>query len=177
MNTIIAKSIATLESARFYLEHIAPQQYQEALPQFSGASIGQHTRHFVEGFQCLLEQLAAGKEVNYDKRVRNQELESSPSYALRAIEEISRRLLRVQPLGEVWLNSDFGFPVRVQSSIDRELLHNIDHTIHHLAIIRIGLLGIVPDIYLPEHFGVASSTMRFRAAQKQTDTAAPLMAG
>jgi hypothetical protein len=49
-----------------------------------------------------------------------------------------------------------------QSNIERELMYNIEHTIHHLAIIKIGLNAVAPQIALSEHFGVAPSTIRHK---------------
>jgi hypothetical protein len=50
----------------------------------------------------------------------------------------------------------------VQSTIGRELIYNIEHTIHHLAIVKIALKSSIPGMHLPEHFGVAPSTIRYR---------------
>ncbi|MDX1476670.1 MAG: hypothetical protein R3301_03155 [Saprospiraceae bacterium] len=50
----------------------------------------------------------------------------------------------------------------MDSSLERELIYNIEHTIHHLAIIKIGLAIIAPDIPLPAHFGVAPSTVKYK---------------
>jgi hypothetical protein len=50
----------------------------------------------------------------------------------------------------------------VSSTVGRELIYNIEHTIHHLAIVKIALKAILPSLELPEHFGVAPSTIRHR---------------
>ncbi|MBS1567180.1 MAG: hypothetical protein JST39_22545, partial [Bacteroidetes bacterium] len=49
------------------------------------------------------------------------------------------------------------------SSYYRELYHNIDHAIHHMALIRAGISAF-PHISLPAGFGVAWSTLKFRSA-------------
>ena len=62
-----------------------------------------------------------------------------------------------------------GVQVRLASSYDRELHHHLDHMVHHMALIRVGLLALDP-ILLPESFGVAYATMRSRASQSSIFT-------
>ena len=54
----------------------------------------------------------------------------------------------------------------VSSSFFRELTYLIEHTIHHLAIIKIGLNEVYPAIEIPKNFGVAHSTIRYQALEK-----------
>ena len=49
------------------------------------------------------------------------------------------------------------------SSLARELQYNLEHTIHHAALIKIGVLSLVPDAVLPDTFGVAPSTVRYKS--------------
>jgi hypothetical protein len=48
----------------------------------------------------------------------------------------------------------------VNSSLYRELLFNIEHAIHHMAILKIGTKIVLPEWDLPQQFGVAPSTIR-----------------
>lgn len=48
-------------------------------------------------------------------------------------------------------------------------MYNIEHTIHHLALIKVGLKLVYPDLDLPNHFGVAPSTIKFQQAQLQDE--------
>ena len=47
----------------------------------------------------------------------------------------------------------------IDSTVGRELLYNLEHCIHHLALIKIGLKLVAPQIELPTHFGFARSTI------------------
>ena len=44
----------------------------------------------------------------------------------------------------------------------RELHYNVEQCIHHLALIKVALKIIRPDIELSESFGVAPSTIQHR---------------
>ena len=130
-----------------------------------GATIGEHTRHFIEFFQCLITQIESeDRVVDYAKRVRDHGLQSRPADAARAIDMICDDLTRLEENTTCKLlcneHFDSNGPVSVDSNLEREMLYNIEHTIHHLAIIKIGLATVTPQIELPPHFGVAPSTIK-----------------
>ncbi|MBK7681685.1 MAG: hypothetical protein IPJ26_04015 [Bacteroidetes bacterium] len=50
----------------------------------------------------------------------------------------------------------------VNSTYKRELAYNIEHAIHHMAIIKIAIENAYSDIVLDKAFGVAPSTIRFQ---------------
>jgi hypothetical protein len=53
----------------------------------SGATIGEHTRHILELYICLINQYEDGI-VNYDKRERNIEIQTKPAITLITIDQI-----------------------------------------------------------------------------------------
>ena len=48
--------------------------------------------------------------------------------------------------------------------VDRELLYCLDHAIHHQAFIKIGLKELQIADLVEDDFGVAYSTLRYRAS-------------
>lgn len=50
---------------------------------------------------------------------------------------------------------------QIPTNYFREIAYNLEHTIHHMALIKIGI-NEVSDIALPEGYGVASSTIKYR---------------
>lgn len=150
---------------RVYLDPIDPAIYQEKMPLLSGSSIGQHTRHIIEFYLCLVEQSSSGHPViDYSKRRRDYRIESEPDYALSVVKGLVAQLNLLDPNRTCQLYcAEHGVEdLAVDTTIARELIYNIEHTIHHLAIIRIALQVVAPSLYLPESFGVAPSTLRHR---------------
>jgi len=162
------KSVAAqaLQDAEVYLREIDPEVYGMPLDLLFGASIGQHTRHFIEFYQCLLDQITTpSPEVNYSKRLRQPAIEENPEFAMQTIQNLVNEILALDEniicqlkCSEQFENED----VYVDSNLERELLYNVEHTIHHLAIIKIGIAAVAPGIILPERFGIAPSTLRHR---------------
>lgn len=143
---------------------LSSEQFVKPLVLLSDSSIGMHARHIIEFYQCLLIGIESGI-VNYDNRERDSELEVSPEYCIKIIDEI---LIEVNKLS---LNVDLVLQtsyctldslnkIDVATSVKRELIYNIEHTIHHLAIIKIGIKALDPLITLDESVGVAVSTIR-----------------
>jgi hypothetical protein len=138
------------------------EQYCEQIPVLSNASIGQHTRHIIEFFIELDHGYETGY-VNYDARKRDIKIETDKNCALSKLQQITEGLNKEnKPL---LLVSDFGSNNHslhtITTNLERELMYNLEHTIHHMALIRIGV-NAVSTITLPENFGVAVATMKYR---------------
>ena len=52
--------------------------------------------------------------------------------------------------------------IRMNTNLQRELAYNLEHIVHHMALMRVGLKELLPSIIIPKNFGVADSTQRFR---------------
>lgn len=139
------------------------EEYSQELPLMKGASIGKHTRHIVEFFQCLITQLPTGT-INYDIRKRNEEIEIDNTIAINSIEEVISQLKDLEkndlPL-ELVTGEGMVTPFAMTTSLNREIWYNIEHAIHHMAIIRIAVSSNYSHILIPEEFGVAYSTLNF----------------
>lgn len=63
------------------------------------------------------------------------------------------------------ISSDYNLIInntaKVNSTLLRELLYVMDHSIHHMALIKIGINVNFPQIHLNENFGIFSSTIKF----------------
>lgn len=133
--------------------------YAEPCSALSNATIGQHTRHIIELYQCLLKGYAAG-EINYDDRKRNTLYENEIPAAIDAIKEIQLNLEQPDKTVSVLCLTDES-SVCIQSNYYREVLYNLEHCIHHQALIKVALLSI-KDMQIADGFGVAPSTLQYR---------------
>jgi hypothetical protein len=134
------------------LNRLTPDEYTRPCPALNNATIGQHTRHVAELFQELIRNYGQGI-VNYDARDRNRLMETDPHFAAAVIEKI---MVDIQmPDKSMKLNSGIG---SFETNYFRELLYNLEHCIHHQALIRVALGGIA----VSDSFGVAPSTLEYR---------------
>jgi hypothetical protein len=142
------------------LQQLDPAQYVCKCRNLSGATIGQHVRHTIELYQCLLTGYETGV-VNYEKRKRNLLIETDKNFALQLLQWIGANIGMENK--EMTMEAAFGAGTALQVATNyyRELVYNLEHTIHHMALIRVGILEIA-DIVLPESFGVAPSTIQYR---------------
>lgn len=148
------------------LHELTIDQYVQPIPVLSGATIGQHTRHILEFFMELNKGYLCGT-VDYDQRKRNHAIESDHVIATTQLLLILRGLS--QPDKALVLRVDYGgenAAVEIKTNYYRELVYNLEHTVHHMALIRIGI-NAVSAIQLPLEFGVASSTLKSRTVCAQ----------
>ncbi len=131
------------------------------------ATIGQHVRHIIELFQCLEKGYSEGV-VNYEKRKRDYRIETDKEFAALLLRKIFRNLDK--PNTSILLEAeDYNESVqtvKIPSNYFREIAYNLEHTIHHMALIKVGI-NEVSAIALSEEFGVAYSTIKYRQACAQ----------
>ena len=144
------------------LDQLTQEQYVQSCQSLLNATIGQHLRHIIELFQCLENGYDEGL-VNYEKRKRDITIESNKDFALNLLSEIQRGLDRPNKVLdlEACYEEDSDSPIIIATNFYREIAYNLEHTIHHMALIRVGI-SEVAEISLPAEFGVASSTIKFR---------------
>ena len=126
------------------------------------ATIGQHTRHIIELFLCL-EKGYTGGVVNYEKRKRDHRIETDRKLAIQLLKDIYHRIERpnIDIVLETEDYEDTITTVSIPTNYYREIAYNLEHTIHHMALIRVGI-NEVSSVELPEEFGVAFSTIKYR---------------
>ncbi|MDP4264422.1 MAG: DinB family protein [Bacteroidota bacterium] len=144
------------------LNQLSEPEYTQPSTILFNATIGQHVRHIIELFLCLENGYESGI-VNYEKRKRDYRIETDKIFAAGLLKDIYHRLNR--PNKDIVLEAeDYGDTaeiVSIPSNYYREIAYNLEHTIHHMALIRVGITE-VSSITLPNEFGVAYSTIKFR---------------
>lgn len=139
------------------------EEYALSLELLHGSSIGKHIRHIIEFYDCLLKGYESGT-VDYDAREHNALLENDKLLASQALENIKHRVeANEEKVLTLLVNfsDDATAASSVSSTYHRELIYNIEHVVHHAAIIKIALRNFFPAIVIPENFGVAYSTVKF----------------
>jgi hypothetical protein len=144
------------------ITRLSPEQYVQPCRNLLSNTIGQHVRHIIELFQCLEKGYENGT-VEYEKRKRDQEIENNKDVACDQLHRIFYNLNK--PNKELLLLASYDDhlpePVIISTNYYREIAYNLEHTIHHMALMRVGIAE-VSDIKLSEDFGVASSTIKYR---------------
>jgi hypothetical protein len=144
------------------LNQLSDEEYRRPSKVLFNATIGQHVRHIIELFQCLDKGYESGT-VNYEKRKRDHTIESEKAYAIALLKDIYNNLekpnIDLILETEDYENSE-NF-ISIPSNYHREIAYNLEHTIHHMALIRVGI-NDVSSLKLPDEFGVAYSTIKHR---------------
>ena len=130
----------------------------------SQATVGQHVRHILEFFICLETGVTQGR-VNYDQRDHDTTIETSKTLALELVARIRAFTNKHTSDYNLLLEGNYEEgsenTFQVNSNYHRELIYNVEHAIHHMALIKIGVRENARNVELPTDFGVASSTVRF----------------
>lgn len=145
------------------VDQIQPDDFARPVDSLSNSTIGQHVRHTLEFFLCFQKGCEQGI-INYDKRAHDRLIESDKFIALAAFSRIQDFVDHLQDkkltleVGYDLVKEDFE---TIQTTATRELVYNIEHAVHHMAIIKIGVREVANYIKLPHDFGIAASTVRY----------------
>ena len=154
-------SLTTIEQFKDILRQLPEERYTTPCSVLSNATIGQHTRHIIELYLCLINGYKHAV-VSYDNRQRDRRIEADISFAITQLEFIQANLER--PNKEIQMGYELnGEENRLVSNYFREVMYNLEHAIHHHALIKIGIEHLT-DLDLPESFGVAPSTIAYKKA-------------
>lgn len=146
------------------LQKLTDEQYCRPSHVLFSASIGQHVRHIIELFIELEKGYQSGL-VNYEKRKRDYRIETERTIAAGLLSDIlntvekTDKSLRL----EAGFDNNSNDVIYFETNYYRELAYNIEHSTHHMALIRVGVNNL-PAISLDDNFGIASATIKYRQA-------------
>ena len=141
------------------LRQLTNDEFTQKNPELSNATIGEHMRHIIELFGCLLENYDYGL-INYDDRKRDLLLQTDKNEAIAIIDKCLLELDK--PNKPLSLTHNCFSPIELlHTNYFRELIYNLEHSIHHQALIKVALHSL-PHIKIPSSFGVAPSTLEYR---------------
>lgn len=162
---LVRACLSIIDQLENMLTQITADDFSKPSSALSNATVGQHLRHTIEFFLCLETGFREGV-INYDKRAHDKLIETDKFIALAAIDRI--RHFVVATANDSPLRLDVGYDrhsddcITIQTNYFRELTYNIEHAVHHMALIKIGVREVATYVNLPGDFGVAVSTLRHK---------------
>ena len=134
-----------------HLNQVPEKGYSQKLSILGGSTVGEHVRHIYNFPECLLEGIKTGI-VNYENR----------EYAVRLLLEQVDSLANYDDKPLILETGNDTTLSSMDTNVKRELHYITEHTIHHMAIIRIGFSVNFPEMDLDKTFGFAYSTIHFK---------------
>jgi uncharacterized damage-inducible protein DinB len=168
---VVADKLAILEALEGQLRSLRelvetlPEHTYRSTPSDSSGSVGEHVRHCLDHVRALTSAVDAD-EMSYDSRLRGTPVETDPAAAM---EEIDLQLQAVRSLNDAALSRTLilrtvmcrgNASVCVRTTVEREAVFVVQHTIHHCATIAVLLERM--RISVPQGFGYAPSTPQSR---------------
>lgn len=149
------------------LHDLSAEEYGMPSSILLNASIGQHVRHIIELF-IELEKGYTNGTVNYEQRKRDNRIETDKYFAVSLLDDILNNVVKEDKplLLEAGFDSNTEESIQLQTNYYRELAYNIEHTIHHMALIRVGVNALTA-VQVKDDFGIASATIKYRKACAQ----------
>lgn len=160
-----------LHQGESLLNSLRDGEYTRKMPSVFGSTIGGHYRHCLDHFQSLLQGFDAD-EINYDHRHRDPRIENDRTFALAETQRILRAFASISspfldcPINvRSKVNYELNAAPLIGSTVGRELMYAVAHTIHHYALMAV--ICAMLEIPVPAGFGVAPSTLKHYAEQKK----------
>ena len=152
-----------LSALKKLLSSLSDQQYQNKIAHLGNASIGSHTRHIIELLQCAVEGCHSG-EIDYINRTRDLRLETDRFFAQTVLQQLTDTV-NISDRTLILTAEEDGATTTasVTTSYYREIVYNTEHTIHHLALIKVAIIEMKLDV-VDNNFGMAYSTIKYRAS-------------
>ena len=168
---LVQTCTSILDQLADLIHEISDQDYSKPSVALSKSTIGQHLRHTLEFFICF-EQGSQSGTINYDKRKHDKAIETDRAIALQTIMRIKSFISTLDLDKKLELEVNYHVEADdtqiLETTTKRELVYNIEHAVHHMAIMKIGIREIAPYVRLNKDFGVAASTVRYQGSHAVT---------
>lgn len=162
MHPVVTANIDALRHVTELIDKASGEKYRQQ-PPCGTSPIGRHIRHILDHFYALRNGLEKGV-VDYDQRNRDCALETDAKLAKTHTEsimdwlsqnaKIDRKLIIKTEVSTVLQQ-----PVSVTSSLKRELVYLMNHTLHHSAYIALLIRSLGEQV--DENIGVAPATQNY----------------
>lgn len=163
---LLAGCVRSIEQCGQLLRLISTESYVDSSK--GSSSVGAHIRHILDRFHCFLAGMPAGS-IDYDARKRDKSIENNLDVAAFALVSVSRRIESMVALDDLETAITVresvhhqGPAVTMPSTVGRELMGLVTHSIHHLAIIALIVKSYGYE--MDSDFGKAASTILYESA-------------
>lgn len=158
-------SIDILKQLIAVSDQLQDEDFRLPLDILSVNSIGKHIRHIIEFYDLMMVGDQSG-HVDYDKRSHDKVLEDNRIMAIEKMNALIKEIEGITADKNILMSANYSLdsndPVQINTTLYRELQYNIEHAVHHMAIIKIAVLHDFKSVSIPEGFGVAYSTIKYQ---------------
>ena len=159
--------LSQLMDVTLQLDH---EQFSRPISLLSGNSFSKHLRHVLEFYDIMIRGYAVGV-INYDSRSHDKMLENDRDAAIDRMRELIGLIGKIGQDKPLRMEGCYGEEkYEIQTNIDREMAYNIEHAVHHMAIMRIALNTEFPEVTIDKNFGVAYSTVKYQEQVAKMNT-------
>jgi len=172
LSQLLSVSSTVLQQALDLVDNVLTDDNQLTVQSkyLPGSTIGKHIRHAWDHFTLLINCAVGSRPyvLSYDNRIRNTPMENNRSAAHDALVSVMARLKElgttppIEPDQVITLNAVTPFRHTFQTTFARELWFAALHAVHHWSMVRV-IAGEL-DIFLPDDFGFAPSTLVHRGS-------------
>jgi hypothetical protein len=170
-NDLSKACILILHQLRDLVHQLHESDFVRPSEALSRSTIGQHLRHTLEFFICLEQGFEQGL-INYDKRAHDKIIEADKYLAISTIDRMITFVSGINTNKTLTLEVGYDLEkedfITIETNALRELIYNIEHAVHHMAIMKIGIREVASYVNLPSDFGIAASTIRYHEAAVQS---------
>ena len=146
-------------------EQLQDEAFRQPLDLLSKNSIGKHIRHIIEFYDLMMVGNTSGS-VDYDKRSHDKVLEENRIMAIEKMNALAQEIQAIEEDKAITMTANYSLegddPVMINTTLYRELQYNIEHAVHHMAIIKIAVTNCFPEVQIPSGFGIAYSTIKYQ---------------
>lgn len=151
-------AVKQLKDLIHLLDRIDDNEYSQPMESVFYSTVGKHTRHIIEFYHIFYKGYKKGS-LSYDKRKRQPEIETNKLLAINKLDKLLTKLKRIPNDKNLELKVNIhGKTYKMPTTVSREFLYLMEHTTHHIALIRVGISNINPSFQYEENIGIAYST-------------------
>ena len=160
MRGLITANTETLEQVLSLINAAQGAAYNDVAEGMT-SSLGCHVRHVLDHYTALQVGVKSGL-VDYDKRSRDSEVETNAELAIEKVNELIAWLSKnIATDVKLKMKSEISATcletITMDSSLQRELIYLLNHTVHHMAQVSLALR--IMGITINDQIGIAPATL------------------